>query len=213
MSTTLKLLSELDPISVYASGIAIAAVISAFAISFMTISKARFNFRAILQMVGTLIAIIPIIMFLTTITDFDPLKLITIVGSISMVIMALSGSIKLISTSNVANASSTIVMFAIVVGALVVLMAALTELSKMAISDYSNLMKLSVSMLALVPILAAMSTITVLMSRFNVTLTGTASFAIITGILIALMGVFAAIASFGNVEGTIALIDNIGEGL
>ena len=211
--SAIRILSEFDPIGVYASGIAVASVLSAFAISFMTIGGFKFNWHAILQIVATLAMVIPFVLMLTAVTDFDPQKLITIVGSISLVIMSISGALKLISSSNIVNASSAIVMLGIAIGALIVLMVALNSLSKMAVSDYSNLMRLSVAMLALVPMIAAMSAIVIVLSHFRASLTGTAALGVITMLLVAIVGVFATIASIGNVEGTIRLIEGLQWGL
>lgn len=211
--TALRTLSELDYISVYASGIALAAVISAFAISFMTISKFRFNIQAIGQMVVMLSVITPYILWLSTITDFDPTKLITITGAISLMLLSLSGAVRLLSVGNVTNVAKTMVMLGIAMGALLTFMSAIVQLSKMVGTDYNNVANLSVTMIALIPMIGALAAIAVLMSKFKATLTGAASFAIIGGVLISLMTVFAIIGTFGNVEGTIRLIEGIKWGL
>lgn len=206
------LMQAMDPVNLVASGIALAAVIGSFGIAFMTINNAQFNPGAVIQMAFMLGLLATAFRILMYIPNFDPNKLTTIVTCISILGVAMSIATRLMSGTIIVNGVGIIESMVGIAIALSVLAIALVEASNHIEGNIENIGWLATYINLLIPIIMAMSLLSLAMSKVG-TISGVGMIALIASLVAGLVTVFSIIGTFADVEGTIALIDNIGEGL
>jgi hypothetical protein len=213
LSSAFIILTNIDSASVLSSGLAIAATLAAFGVALKFASGFKFKpgiFRTIVAMLG---AIIPFLLLLTAVKDFDPVKFSVLGTVLSVLAVSIGGAIRLMKGVISAGAQTIFASFIGIAIALSVLMAALVLSANGITTDISTIAGFAAALMLLLPTIAAMAAISIALSRFKATFASVGVLAIIAGILAGLITVFSVIARFSDVNATVSLIEGLQWGL
>lgn len=203
-----------DYAKVYSTGIAMASVLAGFALVFQTMSGATFNPEIIMQMAAMLTILgIGLNIIIRLMPDFDVATVLAFTTSLSLLAVALSGAIRIMSGANLTNATGIFAAFTGIALALSMLVFALVVSTNAMTGSTGNLSSLAGTLILLIPTFAALATIATLMSKFNVSPVAASVLAIIVGLVSGLVVVFGAMASLGDAEATVTLIQGAWKGL
>ena len=215
LATALTWLSFFDPEGVVAAGMGLAMVIGAFAMMFMTMSKFQYNKGTLGFMFVALLELSLIMSVLSAIAliPFDPIKLIALAASMSLLAVAIGGMMKIMNGTIIVGAKNIFVTLLGIAIALSGLAVALAGAAVLVGDNINEFMWISVFINALIPIMWLTGMLASAMGKLQTTWSGIGMVAIVISLVIGLIGAIAMAATMGNPEGTVRIMEGIQKSL
>lgn len=203
----------LDPEDLVAAGMGLAMVIGAFAMMFMTISKFKYNKGTLSFMALALGELLPImaVMSVISLIPYDPIKLVALVGTMSVLAVAIGGMMKIMSGVRIKNAKGMFVTLIGIAVSLSILAAALSGAAVLLNGNLKEFVTITMFINALIPIIVALGALTLFINRFKTTWTSILMAASIIGMVIVLLESVALIARFGDAEGFAIILKGLSD--
>ena len=213
VTTAIASLTSFDATSVLDSGLAIASIVAAFGAAFKLMNGATFNGGAIGQMFLTLLMLIPIIIAFAGISNiaYDPLKLLGLVTTISLLAIAIGGMVRIMNGVKIKNAGTLFVTLIGIAAMITMLAYALVGATNLLSGDVTDLGLIALFINGLIPIIALLAGLTMAMSHLGTNSKAVGLMAIIAGIISGLIVVFGAVATFGDAKSTVTLLKGFSE--
>ena len=205
-------LQAINPVSMLASAMAMAFVLTTLGVALAFTRFGSFRPDVIMQIAALLGTLSVAFYALTFIPDFDPNKMLAITECLAVLGLAMATITLITSRTTIVNGIGLMEAFVGVAIALGILAEFLVDASNKVTGNVENIKYLALFINYLAPIIAAISVLSVLVGKMG-TWKGMGMMAAVVAITAGLVAAFHAIASVGNVDNTIKLINNIAVGL